>query len=126
MSDLETGKNLDNSARLPLTDWKLWSRVLRFVYYGQADLEYYKDRAFPVCPACGSPNVMLRSSPKGSDTSYLCLELDCRSERDCEVQGSDGIQRRKVYKVRVWVVCAAFGVLLLVLRLTGLLHGVDM
>jgi hypothetical protein len=116
MSDLETGKTPDNSTRLPLTGWKLWSRLLKCVDSGETLLDYYKDRAFPACPACGSPNVMVRASRKGH--SYLCLELDCKSGGQCEVQGSDGIARRKA-KVRVYVVAAALLALITVLFLTG-------
>ena len=29
MSDLETGKNLDNSTRQPLTGWTLWWTLFR-------------------------------------------------------------------------------------------------
>ena len=114
MGDLETGKKLDNSARLPLTGWKLWWRLL--LRDGQGIHSYYKDSAFPACPACGSPSVRLVTQRKGQ--SYLCLELNCRSQGPCEVEGSDGIEARKA-NVRMYVYLAAFVVLLLVLMLLG-------
>jgi len=111
VSDLETaGKNLDNSARLPLTGWKLWWRI--FIQPGTG---YYKDRAFPACPVCGSPNVRLRALRVGQ--SYQCLEKDCKSKGSCEVEGSDGVERRKA-RVRVYVYIAAFVVLIIVLGIT--------
>ena len=107
-------KNLDNSARQPLTGWKLWSRLLLRAQPGFEG--YYKDSAFSACPACGSPNVRLAASRKAQ--SYLCLELNCRSQGPCQVEGSNGVERRKA-KVRTYVFLVAFLVLLLVLMVTG-------
>ncbi len=77
---------------------------------------YHRDSAFPACPACGSPNVMVTASRRGQ--SYLCLELDCKSTGPCEVEGSNGVERRKA-KVRTYVFLVAFLALLLVVFLTG-------
>src|SRR6266852_2097841 len=104
MSDLETGKNLDNSTRQPLTGWTLWWTLFR---KGDKMLGYYKDSAFPACPACGSPNVMLTGGQ-----SYLCLERDCKSEGSCEVEGSNGVGQRKA-KVRRIVFAVACDVIVL-------------
>jgi hypothetical protein len=59
---------------------------------------------------------MVTGSRRGQ--SYLCLELNCRSTGPCEVEGSDGVKRRKA-KVRTYVFLVAFLALLLVLFLTG-------
>jgi hypothetical protein len=114
VSDLETGKKLDNSTRQPLTGRKLWSRRLLRADSGLEMVGYYKDSAFPACPACGSPNVMVNASRKGH--SYLCLELDCRSQGPCRVDGSDGVERRKA---RTYVVVALIVVVVLVGFFTG-------
>ena len=113
MSDLETGKNLDNSTRQPLTGWKLWWRVFRRGYvFGTG---HYQDSAFPACPDCNSPNVML--TPRyGSSSFYKCLERDCKSGGLCEVEGSDGVERRKA-KVRQKVVT---GLLIAIFVVVGL------
>ena len=104
MSDLETSKNPDNSTRQPLTGWKLWWRLSLRAEDGVAMLGSYKDSAFPACPACASPNVMLTASRKGQ--SYQCLERDCKSRGSCEVEGSNGVERRKA-KVRQYVFLVA-------------------
>jgi hypothetical protein len=83
---------------------------------GQGIKSYYQDSAFPACPACGSPNVRLFAQRKGQ--SYLCLELNCKSQGPCEVEASDGVAARKA-KVRTYVYLAAILVLLLVLPLLG-------
>jgi len=112
VSDLETGKNLDNSTRQPLTGWKLWWRVfMRENLWAPA---HYKDSAFPACPACGSPNVVLA----GGGKNYVCLERDCKSKGSCEVEGGDGVAQRKA-KVRGYVVFVALLIFILVLVLTG-------
>jgi len=77
---------------------------------------YYQDSAFPACPACGSPNVMVIARRKGQ--SYLCLERDCKSRGPCEIEGSNGVERRKA-RVRRYVFLVAFLVLVTVLFLTG-------
>lgn len=107
MSDLETGKNLDNSTRQPLTGWKLWWMLVRRenIFW----MVHYKDSAFPECPACGSPNVTLAASGK----SYMCLERDCKSTGPCEVVGSDGIEQRKA-KRRALVLMVAILIFMLV------------
>ena len=108
-------KNLDNSARQPLTGWKLWWRL--FKRSSGLGLSYYRDSAFPACPACGSPNVMLEYGQ-----SYLCLEQDCESDGSCEVMGSNGVTQRKAQvrvQVATWAVIAAGLVSVLVLVLTG-------
>jgi hypothetical protein len=115
VSDSETGRNLDNSTRQPLTGWKLWWTL--FLRAGSGRIEgYYKDSTFAACPACGSPNVMVLAHRKGH--LYQCLELNCRSHGACEVEGSNGVEERKA-KVRTYVVTVAFLVLLTVLWLTG-------
>jgi hypothetical protein len=116
VSDLETGWNLDNSARQSLSGGKLWWRVLLRAGSGLEMVGYHRDSAFPACPACGSPNVMVTASRRGQ--SYLCLELDCKSAGSCEVKGSNGVERRKA-RVRMYVFLVAFLVLLLALFLTG-------
>jgi len=47
---------------------------LLFTRKGTDGLGYYKDSAFPACPACGSPNAMVTESRTGQGHYYLCLE----------------------------------------------------
>ena len=99
MSDLEAGKNLDNSTSQPLTGRKLWWRL--FMVLGYQALFYYKDSAFPACPACSSPNVRLT----GNGRSYLCLEQDCKSKGSCKVRGataSSGTRRKGGLSSSAW------------------------
>ena len=123
MGNPETGKNPGNSTRQPLTGLKLWWKVFFRLCPGESvsDLVgYYKDSAFPACPACGSPNVVLTASRRGQ--SYRCPERDCKSKGACEVEGSNGIERRKA-RVRTYVFAVALLVLVTVLFLTGHLAG---
>jgi predicted RNA-binding Zn-ribbon protein involved in translation (DUF1610 family) len=119
VSDLETSKNRRNSARQPLPGWKLQWRLHFALRPGKSTSElqgYHKDSAFPACPSCGSPNVMLAAHRRGQ--SFLCLERDCGFEGATEVEGSSRIKWRKA-RVRIYVYMVALLVLLLVLLLTG-------
>jgi hypothetical protein len=120
VSDLETGKNLDNSARQPLAGWKLWWRFFRRGYVFGAG--HYQDSAFPACPACGSPNVVLTPRYGISSALYKCLELDCNNQGRCEVEGSDGVERRKA-RVRQKAVTGLYVAVMIALLLYMVLTG---
>ena len=120
-SALDTGRNLRNSTRQPLPGWKLRWRLCLRAGDGMDMLAGYKDSAFPACPDCGSPNVVLLAHgmfyARWKGQSYLCLERGCKSRGSCQVEGSDGVERRKA-RVRIYVF-AALLVLVTVLLITG-------